>query len=253
VSGVAWLKGLPACQGSSGAVLGGHDAGVSKAGHVKNPLLQSIKETMTAGDTVDDRPRYTKSSRFAMIPAEILARKDLATSTKLVFAALRMESYGSGQAAVSCAVLAMLSGISRMHAHRGVVQLENKGLIEKDGPKLKQVQPYRILCDDVDADPAIPKEPTTLRRQTVPCAKCGRKCKSVGISGLCRECVELAELPAKVRQARIELGSTATPDQIAVHLKMRKLSARIRRILEAEAICLSFTSNDQQHQQLPIR
>ena len=66
------------------------------------------------------------------------------------------------------------------------------------------------------------------------CSKCSRQLKRLPTSGLCRGCAEDLELPVRIEQAKAVLGANATPDEIASHMKNRKLAAKIRSILYFE-------------------
>jgi len=68
--------------------------------------------------------------------------------------------------------------------------------------------------------------------KAVHCLKCRRRVKTLGKSGMCRGCTADADLAGKVEAARAELGSGATPEELAAHLKNARLAQRIRRILE---------------------
>ena len=61
-------------------------------------------------------------------------------------------------------------------------------------------------------------------------------------SGLCRGCKAELDLAVQVRAVRAELGPEATPEEIAERMKQiaeqlgrRRLTARVRRVMEAVA------------------
>lgn len=200
---------------------------------MKNPLLQSIKETRSPGSTVAFTRQYGQK-RFGKADEDLLARRDVSASAKVLLTTMRMESKGSGGIMLSYSWLGQKAGMTKGHVCECTRELETKGFIEKNGAPVKQIQPYRILCEEFIA-PEKPLEPSTLRRTNpaIFCHRCRKRCRGIDPNtGWCRECVESASLPGKIAQAIADLGPGATSDQIAVHLKMKRLSNKIRRIME---------------------
>ena len=89
---------------------------------------------------------------------------------------LALESRGSGRVLIGHEALGLIIGCSRSAVQGACVQLEDSGLIERDGPKVDTVQPYRIL---------YPGYETTIKRESPPlktvpmqiCPSCGQKCR----------------------------------------------------------------------------
>lgn len=180
----------------------------------------------------------TGSKRFGMGPEDVLSRTDITPSAKVVLITMHMESIQTGRVALSDQVLGRKSGVSRSHAIDCRKQLEAAGLIAKDGPPIKQVQPYRLihhrLVGKTGQDEAAgEREVITARphREMVQCLSCRRKVGGVGKHGWCRTCAADKDLPRRVLAARGRLGPNATADQIATHLKLAKFSAKIQGIL----------------------
>jgi len=74
------------------------------------------------------------------------------------------------------------------------------------------------------------------------CAKCRLLRRRLHRSGLCRGCKAQMDLAVQVRTVRVELGPHASPEQIAERVKQiaaergrRRLTARVRRVMEAVA------------------
>jgi predicted amidophosphoribosyltransferase len=74
------------------------------------------------------------------------------------------------------------------------------------------------------------------------CGKCHLPRRRLHRSGLCRGCKADSDLAARVREVCAELGSDASPEQIAERLKQiaedrgrRRLTARVRRAMGAMA------------------
>src|ERR1019366_8395167 len=74
------------------------------------------------------------------------------------------------------------------------------------------------------------------------CGNCHRNCNRLTRAGLCRGCKADSDLAARINDVRTELGPDATPEQIATRPKQleeerrrRRLTARVRRVMEAGA------------------
>jgi len=169
-----------------------------------------------------------------MLPEDVLKRRDITPGEKVILAVMNMESFDSGFVAASDGAIAKLSGMSRARVVGARKNLEAAGLIERAGPKVKQIQEYRLLHSDMHGGTveASCREPVSLRGAPLVCVGCHLKRRGVGRGGRCRECVEELELPARVARAREELGTEATADQLSVRLKNRNLSRKIQRILD---------------------
>ena len=149
------------------------------------PLNSLYKETLSEFEQVPVKIP-TGSRRFAMLPIDVLRRKDLSASCKVVFAGLAMESYGSGRISISHQAIAAICGISRITALDSLARLREVGLIDKDGTPVNQVQPHRILHSrlvgaQAAAIAAGPEE-------SLECPRCHRSCKQLLRVGYCRAC-----------------------------------------------------------------
>ncbi len=74
------------------------------------------------------------------------------------------------------------------------------------------------------------------------CAQCHQRRPRLHRCGFCRGCKAEMDLAARVREVRAELGPEASPEQITERLKQiaedcgrRRLTARVRRAMEAVA------------------
>jgi DNA-binding transcriptional regulator GbsR (MarR family) len=112
---------------------------------------------------------------------------------------------------MSDGAIAQRCGVSRPSVVSGMRQLLAVGLVEKVGLPVNQVQAYRIL-------------------------------QPMFRAGICRGCKADFDLAARVKQVCTELGANASPEQIAERMKQiteergkRRLTARVRRVLEAVA------------------
>jgi hypothetical protein len=130
----------------------------------------------------------------------------------------------------------------------GMRQLLDVGLVEKVGLPVNQVQAYRIChpmfgAGSGHANIADSTEPASpLASPARACGNCHRLCNRLTRAGLCRGCKADSDLAARVREIRAELGAGASPEQIAERMKQiaeergrRRLTARVRRAMEAVA------------------
>ena len=130
----------------------------------------------------------------------------------------------------------------------GMHQLLALGLVEKVGLPVNQIQAYRIchpLFGKTSGHTATSDLPSSSSPAAVAlrsCASCHRPCRRLTRAGICRGCQSDSDLAARVREVRSELGTGATPEQIAERLKQiaedrgwRRLTARVRRVLGAVA------------------
>ena len=175
-----------------------------------------------------------KKTPFGMLPADVLDRRDLTPGAKILLQVMNMESYQAGSVRKSDTTYAEKSGLSRGQIVYMRRQLEDSGLIEKDGPPEKQIQGYRFThsdmsCAGAPVEPAPQVVPPTSRRL---CPTC-RRPKKLNKAGYCYQCVAEAALEWKIRDAKNTLGPDATAQEIAIHLKMEKFVKKIKRILAA--------------------
>jgi len=196
--------------------------------------LMSIKETLSESVQV---PVWnpTGKEQFAKVPKSILRRRDITPSAKLVLAVMNMESLNRGGCLVSDQAIADRSGLSRTVVVEGRRKLVKVGLIQVDGGRVQQVQGYRFLHPSMQAATDAPPRELTTTRTPVRCAKCSRTCRGIGKTGMCRGCVAELELPRQVQAALDRLGAGATAQDIAAHLKLKPLAAKIERILRRKA------------------
>lgn len=158
-----------------------------------------------------------------MIPADVLLRCDLTAYDKVVLATMSMESYGSGGVIVSHSVLAKKCGVSRTQVLASQSRLVSAGLIEKDGPPLKQVQSCRLLHPRLNADVRI------APKSHAKCSSCSKP-RNLAVSGKCRPCIAESEKLRRYEVARKELGESATESEIAKHLDAETSQRRWRKI-----------------------
>ena len=123
--------------------------------------------------------------RFAMIDAAVLADLELSATSKLVFQAMTMESYSSGQIAISHQGIAKLCGSHRTTVQDALKQLCSHGLIETMGNPEKQVQRYKLNVVPTKAGltPAVRRP-----KPTVLCQTCGKLRYGLLRVGYCRSC-----------------------------------------------------------------
>jgi|SRR6185503_7160451 len=144
--------------------------------------------------------------RFAAIPDDVLNRKDISASAKLVLGVLDMEAFGRGGIAISHQVIADKCGLSRPQALENIHSLEEVGLIAKDGDPVRQVQPYRFL------HPRMARNET--KRPLVTCSSCKAQCYGVSKStGWCRSCTSKVAAKRKLLAAERALGPEATLEE----------------------------------------
>jgi hypothetical protein len=187
------------------------------------------KETVSENRQVMSENRQVARGRFSMLPADILERKDIAQSSKILLAVMNMESRGKGYLCFSDSLLSDKTGISRSQIVFLRTDLEKHGLIEKDGDSIKQIQPYRLLHPDMRPSEESPEEPLApmSARVTKPiCPQCKIKKRKVQtLTGICKACEHLNALAATGRRHR---------DLPAHEVKsIAKLSPLERRVIEA--------------------
>lgn len=165
-----------------------------------------------------------------------MARRDISATAKVVLLAMNMESWGKGGFMDSDQLLAKRAGVGRSSVLAARQALVEKKLIEADGEPEHQVQAYRFLHPEMQAKTGGGREaePVTVR-DPVRCGKCCRACRGVGKAGMCRACVAELELPRQVQAALDRLGAGATAQDIAAHLRLKPLAAKIERILRRKA------------------
>src|ERR1035438_237233 len=113
---------------------------------------------------------------------------------------------------------------------------------------VNQIQAYRICHPlfgkvaghTVATDPSSSSSPAAMAMRTW--ASCHRPCRRLTRAGICRGCQSDSDLAARGREIRSELGPGASPEPIAERMKQiaedrgrRRLTARVRRVMEAVA------------------
>ena len=62
------------------------------------------------------------------------------------------------------------------------------------------------------------------------CVECKRICRNLASSGYCRTCVRFIEDLRRYKEALAVIGRDATPEQVAQHLHLEKITKRWRKI-----------------------
>lgn len=212
---------------------------------IKKPCQYFYRSCKTA-----DRQTATLTG-FGKAPADVNAipSRHLSPIAKLVFYALATKACGTNRTIwMSDGAIARRCGVSRPSVISGMRQLLAVGLVEKVGLPVNQVQAYRIChpmfgsgsgrTEISDSAGASRSTPTPLRS----CGSCHRPCNRLTRAGVCRGCKAEMDLAARVKEVRAELGPDASPEQVAQRLEQiaeergrRRLSARVRRVMEAVA------------------
>lgn len=126
-----------------------------------------------------------------MLPKSVMCRRDITPAAKLVLSAMSMESCGTGRVAISDGALGLLAGCTRTTALVARTLLVGAKLIEKDGPPIGQVQPYKILHPRLVSNPESTAKPQRATPKTIPpirCPRCERRCRALLKIGYCRMC-----------------------------------------------------------------
>jgi len=186
------------------------------------------------------------------VPKDVL-RSDISPAAKLVFAAIAAEMYDRKTVEMTHAEIGACCHIAARHVKRSIKVLVAEGLVEQRRMSAGCVCQYRLLhasfgIGQSNAEPrsseacvetpvATPASPGTLA-----CAQCHLPRRRLHRSGLCRGCKALMDLAARVRAVRVELGADASPEQITERMQQiaedrgrRRLTARVRRVMEAVA------------------
>jgi hypothetical protein len=175
------------------------------------------------------------NSKFGRVPVSVVSDLEVSDyDARVYFALSALERKGFVSSGVR--QIAKISRKSFSGAAKALKRLILRGHVEKVPGKRGQRGAYRltsVVFGGAVAVPTLPIEQPAPRKTMIQCGGCTRKCARVGATGLCRQCVENIELPRKIVAAQAELGATATAEQIAVHLKMRRFANRIRRIIAA--------------------
>lgn len=155
---------------------------------------------------------------------------------KVILGAMRMHSRNGRQpVSMSDGAIARGCGLSRPTVIAGLRRLLELGKIERDGEPVKQIQAYKVSPARFEKERAQPASSRSAAR-LVQCGKCKLGRKMLNRAGLCRGCAAEVKLDADVKQAVAELGTSASPEQIAAHLRLGKLAARIERMIQRPKI-----------------
>jgi hypothetical protein len=188
---------------------------------------------------------------WAKLPKDVL-RSDLPPAAKLVFAGLAAELFHRDTVEMTHAEIGACCGVGERQVRRSLRALVAKGLIEQRRLSAGRVFQYRLLHAEFGG-PANPQPRSSEARvealvaqpasAAMPvCAQCHLPRRRVYRSGICRGCKAAMDLAARVREVRAELGPDASPEQIAERMKQiaedrgrRRLTAKVRRVMEAVA------------------
>jgi predicted ArsR family transcriptional regulator len=185
------------------------------------------------------------------MPKDVL-RSNLTPAAKLVFAAIAAELYRRETVEMTQIEIGACCNLGERQVRRSLQVLVAEGFVEQRRLSAGRVFQYRLLHAEFGGRPnplpqssrtSIETPPAVPASVAMPvCAKCHVPRKRVYRSGICRGCKAEMELAARVREVRAELGPDASPEQIAEHIKQiaedrcqRRLTARVRRVMEAVA------------------
>src|SRR6185369_4145904 len=162
----------------------------------------SITHTPTENLLVPAR-KMAGQKRFGMLPADVMANPRISLGAKVIFAAMAMESYSSGECKISNQAIATLIGAARMTVSNAIAQLQMEGLIEPIGEPVKQIQHYRLLHPKfaVSLGSSVEAAADPLLHN---CAKCGQL-RRVNKACVCYSCVRKMNAAAKIAQQITEI------------------------------------------------
>ena len=176
-----------------------------------------------------------------MCPASVLLDPDLSDKAARVFGVLALRAFGKSTVALSREELSASLRCSESAAKRAISELAERGHIEivrtHNHPNSYVLRSTVFAAAAGPTSAAIP-ETNTVRA----CATCRPPCLRLTRAGVCRGCKADSDLAARVREIRTELGTDASPEQIAERMKQiaedrgrRRLAARVRRVMGAVA------------------
>lgn len=209
---------------------------------IKKPCQNFYRSCKTA-----DTPAATLRG-FGKAPANVNAipSKSLSPTAKLVFYALAAKTCGTNRKAwMSDGAIALRCGVSRPSVISGMRQLLELGLVEKVGSPVNQIQAYRI-CHPMfgaagDHESGVSEfqvKPVGAADPMPRCAKSRRPCKRLTKAAYCRGCNADVELARQIREVWAENPGIAVEElayQIKDRAELKRLTARIRRILREAA------------------
>ena len=136
-----------------------------------------------------------------MVPRDVLSRRDISATAKIVWEAMSMLSIGLGRVNVSHVAIANACGSARGSVIDGIHQLEFSGLVKKDGNPVNQIQSYLILGERKRGKGSNRKAPASpTAKPLVECANCLQMVGGLMPDQLCRRC----HAEAKVRRISLE-------------------------------------------------
>jgi DNA-binding Lrp family transcriptional regulator len=206
---------------------------------IKKPCQYFYRSCKTA-----DTPAATLRE-FGKAPADVNAipSRALSPTAKLVFYALAATACGTDRKVwMSDGVIALRCGVSRPSVIAGMRQLLELGLVERVGLPVNQIQAYRI-CHPMFGEAGRHDSgasdfhdiPQVAVVSVLSCAKCHRPCKRLTRAAYCRGCNADIELARQVREVWAEnpgIGAEELAYRIKDRAKLKRLTARVRRVLQ---------------------
>jgi len=211
-----------------------------------NAVLQSYKRTRSnCPDHADKLSAPTATIRgWGKMPRDVL-RSDLTPAAKLVFAALAAELFRRETVEMTYSEIGACCDVGERQVRRSVKALVAKGLVERRGLSAGRVFQYRLLhaeFSSTKAESPMGERSVEAPKAMLACAKCHLPRPRLHRSGLCRGCKADMDLAMEVRAVCAELGPGASFEQIGERLKQiaedrgrKRLTARVRRVIEAVA------------------
>ena len=170
-----------------------------------------------------------------------LLAPDLSDKAARVFGVLALRAFGKSTVALSHEELATSLHCSESAAKRAISELAEHGHIEIVRTH-NHPNSYVLRSTVFSAGAGTPSTAISETNAVRACARCRRPCLRLTRAGICRGCKADSDLAARVREIRLELGTEATPEQIAERMKQiaedrgrRRLTARVRRVMGAVA------------------
>ena len=131
----------------------------------------------------------------------VMASRELSPTSKLVFAALVMCSFRDGYlVAMSHAAIGEVTSLSRPTALAALKQLEENGLIKRQGVGKNGVQVYQLAHRRLPQGKKRQAEPGAAKRAPLACTKCRRESGWLSKEAYCRRCIRDGEIRRIVRE-----------------------------------------------------
>ncbi len=180
------------------------------------PSNTLYKETLSEIEQVPVGNETGRSRNFGMLPKDVMERRDISGTAKVIVAAMAMQSHGTGFISISHQALAVLAGCSRTRVLACLKRLDEVGLIQKDGSPVKQVQPYELMHPKFRHGGGFSqgRSPEDLRKRSdVPmkvCPLCHAQRRGLMKIGWCRSCNSVKKMEKTARRVfKEEIGKTA--------------------------------------------